>query len=217
MKLTERLSLTFNPSNDKEQTLEYLSTLRDGWRDVSGALTRNAWIIVLLISAFELAAHGAVSGATIGPFALTNIKYVRLFVPAVISYLFYEQVLLVTRWIETETVHRYLTEIVSPDIENYDFDALITPRLPALSNLVHSFSETSATPSKHLRAWAQYGLGILILITVPAFNAFALHELSIEFGLRSVLFWINVALAAALTLLTLTVFVMWVFEERLVV
>jgi hypothetical protein len=216
MRLTERLPRTFN-SDNKEQAQEYLTGLRDAWRDISTALTRNAWIIVLLIAAFELAIHGAVSTVTVGPFALANLKYVTLFIPSVISYLFYEQTLLVARWIETEEVHRYLTHMLSPAIEEYDFDALLSPRLPALSNLVHSYSSISATASKHLKATAQYVLGALVLIAIPVFDGFALKELSDEFGLGNVMFWINLTVTAILVLLTLIVSVLWLAEERLVV
>lgn len=215
MRLTERLPRTFN-SDNKEQAQEYLKTLREAWRDITTALTRNAWIIVLLIAAFEFAIHGAVSKVTVGPFALDNLKYIRIFIPSVVSYLFYEQALLTARWIETEETHRYLTYLLSPTIEEYDFDTLLSPRLPALSNLVHSYSNVSATASKHLRAAAQWILGVLVLIVIPVFDAFALKELSAEFGLGNALFWINVAVSAALVLLTLTVSILWLLEERLV-
>src|SRR6266852_6327043 len=146
MRLIDRLPLCFDAvSSDQKQ--DYLGTLREAWRDISGALTPNAWIIVLLIAAYELMAHGAVKAVTIGPFGLENLRYLRLFVPVILSYLFYEQVLLVIRWIETEAVHRYLTQQLTPSIERFDLETLLAPRLPALSNLVHGFSDSSATLS----------------------------------------------------------------------
>src|ERR1700745_2044858 len=116
MRLRERLPQSFDPA-DQDQAKAYLATMRDAWRDVSTAFTRNAWIIVLLIAAFELANHRMISTITLGPFALSNVKYVRLFMPVVISYLLYEQVLLLARWIETEAVHRFLMHQLSPRIE----------------------------------------------------------------------------------------------------
>lgn len=216
MHLSERLQECFD-SADHAQTKEYLSTVRDAWRDVSTALTRNAWIIVLLVVAFELADHRAVTTVTIGPFALQNIKYVRLFIPAIVSYLLYEQVLLAARWIETEEVHRYLTRILSPKVEKYDFDAFLAPRLPALSNLVHSYSSTSATPSKSVRAAAQYALSMIMLAAVPVFDGIALNQLSAEFKIGDILFWVNVAVTTGLIGLSITVAVLWLSEERLVV
>lgn len=215
MRLIDRLPKSFDPA-DHDQARDYLATMRDAWRDVSTALTRNAWIIVLLMAAFELANHHMVSTITLGPFALSDVKYVRLFIPVVVSYLFYEQVLLVERWIETETVHRFLVHQLSPQIEENDFDTLLTPRLPALSNLIHSYSPISATWSKNVRALAQYGLALLILISIPVFNAFALIELSSEFGMASIIYWVNVVVTTALVLLTLLVLGLWLSEERLV-
>jgi hypothetical protein len=190
--------------------------MRDAWRDVSTAFTRNSWIIVLLMATFELANHRLVSTITLGPFALSDVKYVRLFIPVIVSYLLYEQVLLIARWIETEAVHRFLIQRLSPRIEEYDFDALLTPRLPALSNLVHSYSSISATRSKNVRALAQYGLALLVLASIPIFDAFALFELSKEFGITSIVYWANVAVTAALALLSLLVLGLWLSEERLV-
>lgn len=215
MRLTERQFRCFDPA-DLDQAREYLATARDAWRDISTALTRDAWIIVLLMAAFELAAHRAVSSVTLGPFALGNLKLIRVFIPAIVSYLFYELILLVIRWLETESVHRYLMHLLSPQVEEYDFDALLAPRLPALSNLVHSYSDTSATPSKSIRAIAQYILAVAVLLSVPAFDAFAFKELSSEFGIASALFWLNVAAATALVALALSVLLLWLVEERLV-
>jgi hypothetical protein len=215
MRLSERLPLSFDPA-DQDQARDYLATMRDAWRDVSTALTRNAWIIVLLMAIFELANHRMVSTITLGPFVLSDVKYIRLFIPVVVAYLFYEQVLLVARWIETEAVHRFLIQQLSPQIEKHDLDALLTPRLPALSNLMHSFSPISATSSKNVRALAQYGLALLVLGSIPVFDAFALIELSKEFGLTSIIYWVSVAVTAVLTLLSLLVFGLWLSEERLV-
>jgi hypothetical protein len=215
MRLTERLQQSFDPA-DQDQARDYLATMRDAWRDITTAFTRNAWIIVLLIAAFELANHRTVSTITLGPFALNNVKYVRLFIPAVVSYLLYEQVLLLARWIETETVHRFLVHHLSPRIEEHDFDALLTPRLPALSNLIHSYSPNSATRSKNVRALAQYALALLVLASIPTFDAFALVELGGEFGVTSIIYWATVAVTAALILLSLLVLGLWLSEERLV-
>ena len=131
MDLTDRLRQCFDATS-RDEAEDYLSIIRDAWRDISAAITRNAWIIIVLIVGFELASHRAVSKVSFGPFALENTKYVLLFIPPVVSYLFYEQVLLVTRWIETEVVHRYLMAKVSPQIEEYDFDYFVSPRLPGL-------------------------------------------------------------------------------------
>lgn len=171
----------------------------------------------MLIASFELVSYHLVSSATLGPLVLANLKYLRVFVPTVVSYLYYEQVLLAVRWVESEATCRYIVHILSPEIEEYDLDSLLAPRLPALSNLTHSYSTSSRTRSKSVRGGAQYVLSALLLISVPVFDAAALNELSGELGSSSVLYWINVALTAGLIMLTLAVAVLWLFEERLIV
>lgn len=215
MRLTERLARCFDGANE-DQVHEYLSILRDAWRDISTGLARNAWITALLVTVFELSAHGVLSTITLGPFALKNINYIRIFIPSAVGYLFYEQVLMTVRWIETEEVHRYLMNLLYRKIELYDFDAFLAPRLPSLTNLVHSYSENSAAPSKHLRAAAQYGLALIFLLVIPIFEVFALKELSGEFTTGGILFWINAVISGALVILALAVFVCWLVEERLV-
>jgi hypothetical protein len=215
MRLIERLEQSFDTARPDEAQA-YLATLRDEWREISSALTRNAWIIALLIAAFELAAHRGVSAVTFGPFAISNLNYVRLFIPAVVSYLLYEEILLVARWIETEATHTYLIGMVWPEIEQYDFDALLSPRLPALSNLVHSYSPASATLSRSIRAIAQYVLALLVLFSILAFDAFAFAELRSQLGPTNPIFWVNVAVTAALVMLSLVVLALWLVEERLV-
>jgi hypothetical protein len=199
MRLTDRLYRCFE-NTDSDEAQDYLNALRSAWQDVSSGLARNAWIILLLMAAYELAARNAVSSVIVGPFTLAKLEYVRLFVPAIVSYLLYEQVLLVTRWIEMEAVHRYLMHFLAPTIENYDLDAFLVPRLPALSNLVHSYSSHSATPSKNIRAALQYALGALVLVAILYFDASALKELYGEFGAKSYLYWINVAITGGLVI-----------------
>jgi hypothetical protein len=215
MRLLQRLPESFDSAR-AEQAQAYLATLREAWRETSTALTRNSWIIVVLLTAYELAGRGAISKVTIGPLTLANLKYISVFVPTVVSYVFYEQILLVVRWIESETTYRYLMRTLSPKIEELDFDALLAPQLPALSNLVHSYSPTSQTASKNVRSLAQYALALLLFLSVPLFDAFALTELSRHFGAASVVFWINAALTAALVILATAVLGLWLVEERLV-
>jgi hypothetical protein len=127
MRLLQRLPQSFDPARP-EQAQAYLNTLRESWRDISAGITRNVWIILLLLAGFELAGYRAISTVTLGPLVLENLKYVRIFVPTIVGYLFYEQMLLATRWIESEATHRYLMHMLSPNIEEYDFDALLVPR-----------------------------------------------------------------------------------------
>jgi hypothetical protein len=214
MRLLQRL-LHFD-SIDSAQLQTYLDSLRQSWSDTSSAITRNSWIIVLLIASFELVSDHLVSSATLGPLVLANLKYLRIFIPTVVSYLYYEQVLLAVRWIESEAACRYIVHILSPEIEEYDLDSLLAPRLPSLSNMTHGYSPSSRTWSKSLRGVAQYILSALLLVSVPVFDAVALNELSSEFGSSSVLYWINVVITGGLITLTLAVAVLWLFEERLI-
>jgi hypothetical protein len=215
MSLFQRLPQSFDPDHT-EQAQAYLGTLRDTWREISTTLTRNSWIIVVLLTVYELAGRRAISTITIGPLVLANLEYVRIFVPTIVSYLFYEQTLLVERWIESEATHQYLMHMLAPKIEEFDLDTLLVPQLPALSNLVHSYSDTSQTTSKSVRAIAQYALALILFVSVPVFDAIALTELSRYFGAVSVVFWINVALTAALVVLATVVLILWLIEERLV-
>jgi hypothetical protein len=214
MRLIDRMPSCFNGVG-RSQEQDYLNNLRGAWRDISTALTRNAWIMVLLLAAYELAAHGAVANVTVGPFALSNLKFLRLFVPVVVSYLFYEQIILAIRWIETEAVHRYLTRALTPNIEEFDFDTLLAPRLPALSNLVHSFSPSSATLSKHLRAAGQYVLGAVFFCVIPTFDGFAFKSMYDDYNATAALYWINVVVTSGLLALSVSVFILWLLEERL--
>ncbi len=215
MRLLERLPESFDSAN-AEQAQTYLSTLRDVWRDVSAAVSRNSWIIVALLTVYELAGRGTISTITIGPVAIAHLKYLRVFVPTIVSYLLYEQILLVERWMESEATHRYLMRMLSPKIQEEGFDILLVPRLPALSNLVQSRSAVAETRSRNIRGMAQYALALFMLLLVPLFDAVALIELARDIGLESVVYWINVVLTAALVVLAMVVLVLWLIEERLV-
>ncbi len=57
---------------------------------VSAAVSRNSWIIVVLLTAYELAGQGTISTITIGPVAIAHLKFLRVFVPTIVSYVLYE-------------------------------------------------------------------------------------------------------------------------------
>jgi hypothetical protein len=215
MRFFERLTRGFDLSRP-EQAQAYVDSLRTSWNDVSRTLTRNSWIIVLLFAAYDLASRKAVSTVTVGPIAIVHFKYLTVFVPTIVSYLFYEQVLLAERWMESEATHRYLMHLLTPEIEKCDFDALLTPGLPGVANLMHTYSQTSITPSKVIRGISQYVLSLLLALAVPVFDIIALYQLGGAFGARSIVFWLNVGLTAILVILAVAIFVFWLIEERLV-
>lgn len=215
MRLLQRLPESFDSASAAE-VQAYIGTLRDAWRDISTALSRNSWIIVVLLAAYELAGRGTISTITIGPVAIAHLKYLRVFVPTIVSYILYEQILLVERWMESEATHRYLMRRLSPKIQEDGFDILLVPRLPALSNLAQSRSALAETRSRNIRGMAQYVLALFMLALVPLFDAVAFIGLASDVGLQSVVYWVNVVLTAALVLLAMIVLVLWLIEERLV-
>lgn len=215
MRLLQRLPESFDSASD-EQVQAYVTTLRDAWRDVSAALSRNSWIILVLLAVYELASHGSISTITVGPIAIAHLKYLRVFIPTIVSYILYEQILLVERWMESEATHRYLMKKLSSRIQEGGLDVLLVPRLPALSNLVQSHSVSAETLSRNIRGFAQYVLALMMLALVPVFDAVALIELAREIGLGSVVYLINATITAALVILAMIVLVLWLIEERLV-
>lgn len=215
MRLLQRLPESFE-SASAEQAQAYLGALRDVWRDVSVAVSRNSWIIIALLTVYGLAGRGTISTITIGPLAISHLKYLRVFIPTIVSYIFYEQILLVERWMESEATHRYLVQKLMPRIHEVGFDILLVPRLPALSNLVQSRSVLAETRSRNIRGFAQYALALIMLVLVPVFDAVALIELARDIGIESAVYWVNVVLTAALVVLAMVVLVLWLIEERLV-
>ena len=215
MRLLQRLPESFD-SASADQVQAYLGTLRDVWRDISAAISRNSWIILGLLTVYELASRGTISTITIGPIAVAHLRYLRVFIPTIVSYLLYEQILLVERWMESEATHRYLMRMLSPKIQEDGFDILLVPRLPALSNLTHYRSEPAETRSRNIRGVAQYVLVLFMLVLVPVFDTAALIQLAGDLGLGSVIYWINVMLTTGLVLLAMVVLVLWLIEERLV-
>lgn len=215
MRLTQRLPASFD-SASPEQVQEYLDTLRGVWRDISAAISRNSWIILGLLTVYELASRGTISTITIGPIALAHLRDLRVFIPTIVSYLLYEQILLVERWMESEATHQYLMRLLLPKVQKDGFDVLLVPRLPALSNLTHNRSKPAETPSRRIGGMAQYVLALIMLALVPVFDAAALAQLARDLGLESVVYWINVMLTAALVVLAMAVLVLWLIEERLV-
>jgi|SRR5215471_3202162 len=215
MRLLQRLPDSFD-SATAEQAQAYLDALREVWRDVSAAISRNSWIVVLLLVVYQLAGRGTISTITVFGVAVAHLKDLRVFVPTIASYILYEQILLVERWMESAATHRFLVRKLSPKIQEEGFDVLLIPRLPALSNLAQSRSKLAETRSRNIRGIAQYFLALSLLALVPLFDAFALIQLSRDFGLQSPLYWINVVLTAALVILAMVVLVLWLIEERLV-
>jgi hypothetical protein len=214
VRLLQRLPGAFD-SATAEQVQAYIGALREVWRDVSAAISRNSWFVVLLIAAYELAGRGIISKLNAGPVVIEHLKYLRVFVPTIVSYILYEQILLIQRWVESEAVHRYLMRQLVPKVEEEGFDSLLAPRLPALSNLVQSHSSLAETRSRNIRGLAQYGLALFMLSLVPLFDFVALTELWSQIG-RSAVYWINVALTAGLVTLAMVVLVLWLIEERLI-
>jgi hypothetical protein len=119
----------FSQAADREYASEYLTVLRENWREASTAMGRCAILIILSIITFELLARGAIEKASFAGLELKDLSLVRKALPVLTAYLYYDWIVLWIRVGDVQAVHAVILEGLRPKIAEKDLNLFLEPRL----------------------------------------------------------------------------------------
>jgi hypothetical protein len=85
--LSSMVASGFRSESSRQYGTDYLTTLRQNWRDAEGAYRRTTILLAISAILAELATQGGIAEFTISGIKLKNLQFLALAAPVVVSYL----------------------------------------------------------------------------------------------------------------------------------
>lgn len=213
--VTNRVADSFVGDESASEAKEYADKVYTAWKDVSNSLSRNATLVFILISVFELLAYQRESAAlTVGTFTFTNVPVVQIALPAIVAIVVYDGFRLTARWVDLQNAYQALTKKYAPRLSDNDLDILIRPSLPAFWSIGISASLKSGQFSDKFIYTASEALTIITAFALPlAFEAQAYYRLFGKFGYQNIILWFSVVISTALMAFGLMYIAIWGLED----
>lgn len=199
----ELVDATF-PSRGKPADLEYsdelLSQLRESWRELNSSIGKTVLAALAQAALFELLARAAIAKAALGPFEIKDLSLIRMAIPVLLAFSFYELQLLTSLQRNTQSAYMALMGRLHPKIVTLGLVSLIQPRPTSL------FTPWTLELDKRAGAGKLYNrlgviLAMLLLLGIPIFEVYAFVLQAQYLGTRSLSFWLSLLLTAFFLLL----------------
>jgi hypothetical protein len=131
--LSKRISDSFTTDGDEAEAEKYLNSLWSAWRDLSNSLAKLTILLFLIIAVFELLVYQrSPQQIVFASFSLADTPVIQIFLPGVVSYVFYDVVRTTTRWLDIEYTYYKVGHIVHPWLTDNQLDLLTVPMLPGV-------------------------------------------------------------------------------------
>jgi hypothetical protein len=111
---------------------EFLDDLRDVWKDVPFAIGRSITRALVLIAIFELLVRGGIDKASVSGLEITDLSLLRLAIPALVAYHFYDIIAMSLIHLDFEAVHKKVLEIAQPGLAKTGLGYFHQPRQPSV-------------------------------------------------------------------------------------
>ena len=161
--MADMVTETFSDPSEESYRSDYIVELRDNWRHITAAHTRDVVLILFLGAVFELMARSAITRVSIGPFEVGDIPVVFKILLLFVGYLLYDVAILDTWHALMESAHGHLMRLAHPKVRSADFDWLLVPR-------VHPFANTLIPANSRLAKFANALLVVAFVLGVVVFE-----------------------------------------------
>lgn len=153
----------------------YIETLVENWREVARRTRTAIGLLVVAMATFQLLHDAQVTEIVLGPARVTDATPVLLGLPIVISYLFYECVLLLILATQYEEICGAVVEEVHPAIAAEGLQFALAPPTPSLWGQSNKLAFWPHHDSPAARRSRTLGLVLLVAVVVAAclFEAYA--------------------------------------------
>ena len=188
--IPNRVDRTF--STNQKYAEEFLSTVRENWREALAATGRTAILIIAFMLVFELLTRSAIEKISIAGFEVNDLSLIQRAIPLIIAYFFYDLVNLILLQGDHRAAHGELLKILHRDIWDTELDMLLWPRTPSLLR-------TSRLGRKETRldALFQSSLTVAVVFAGILFEVYAFYIQFGLYGFKDILVWITVVLSVA--------------------
>jgi hypothetical protein len=179
--LDQRIEDGFDETTLRAFGVDYLKLLLDRSSELARGLRRTGTLIIVLAVVFMLLVGAEKGEVTLGPLKLTNLASVLPVFPVVISFLFYELIVLFDGQITYEQVLGHLVRRLYPRLRESELDALLAPATASLWGLETWRDVRSKPPStagRAVRILDAIALIVLFVVSVafPVYAFFALYD-----------------------------------------
>jgi hypothetical protein len=196
----DKVGEAFKKDNKEcEYANEYLAAVRNNWQVTQGTITRLSALLIAVAFIFELIISSKNSTVTLLGFDLSATAIVKVALPVVVAYLYYQ---ITYSFIESgiyQSAHDRVLQEVYPAIYETNSERPLHPA-NALETGVDRIYYSLGTDSRATKLI--YGLSVIrilvITIAPPLYVAYSYIQLFQKFGIASVEAWIGVAVSAIL-------------------
>lgn len=126
--LDEKVSRAFGEGAEGRNTAgQFLTELRENWRDTEKRQDRNFISLIIGIVAFELVVQGSVQEVVFGFLRLKSLFPATVALPVVVAFLFYQMCALRTASTVMRSIHEAVNEAYFPEREDSGIDHALEP------------------------------------------------------------------------------------------
>ena len=166
----------------------YSEALRANLRDLSASYQRTLLLGVVLMAAFELIVRAAISKASIGPFEISDLSLIRVAVPALVAFLYFQLLAIESSRALLEDVHAAVLRAAYPDVADSYLVGLTTPPAPAAQGaLLFPLDAVGAVARRRLVRAFDSAATFAVFLLFVAFEVYAYAIQVARFGLSVLL------------------------------
>jgi hypothetical protein len=200
-------------THEGDAALKYIESLLMSWRDISKALGRGVWLMLILMALFELIAYSKGVKVSLSGISIADTTVIQKLLPVVIAYTVLDLYRLTVRWLECDYVYYEITGRFMSKIANNDLELMIRPALPALWSIGTINSSRNELRSERFIRISTSGLLRPIVLILPlAFEAQAYYQLIGKYGFHDILVWTGLALSTGVLIVAVIYMILVLLE-----
>jgi hypothetical protein len=192
MGLEDRVARAFAGETERSFVNDYITVIRENWRDHERDVRRFFLLIALLAIGFELSSRGGIAEFTVGFVKISRLDLIRVFIPSVMAFLVFLMVTSAMNAAVMKAVHDRVVKMAYRPL--YDND-LVYPMAPGIGSF-YAYEPLRTVTGLGWQDWlySTAGLGRLFVLLfspivyivysyVSLFNARGVNQAALIVGL----------------------------------
>jgi hypothetical protein len=191
--LREDIGQIFSQPTERERAEAFLSAIRENWRQNNTALSRSVTSMLVLGAIFELLVRTAIDQVSIGPFEIKDLSLVRISIPPIISYLFYESGILTSRQSVFRAVHDMTIRTVNQRVFDAGLNLVLSPE-------EHPLTYPNLWGFEQIRVvrWVNSVLTFATVGGILIFEGYAYYVQFLRLDIRGPIIWVSLTITVLL-------------------
>jgi hypothetical protein len=178
----------FLEAENKPFAAGYTEALRANLRDLAASYQRTLLLGVVLMAAFELMVRAAISKASIGPFEISDLSLIRVALPALVAFLYFQLLATESARVLLEDVHAAVLRAASAEVADSYLVGLTTPPAPAAQGaLLFPLDKVPAMRRRRFVRAFDTAATLAVFVLFVAFEIYAYALQGARFGISVLL------------------------------